>query len=70
MRVNKQVISAICLSLFFLSCSGSLLAEDKLSDGHMDEHEHHHGQDGHVDEHEHHHVSDEDADKHEHHHKK
>jgi|GEM_PF-2071509 len=57
MRDNKQVISAICLSLFFLSCSGSLLAEDKLSDGHMNEHEHHH-------------VSDEDADKHEHHHKK
>jgi len=68
MVINIKVISAILVSFFYLSSTTPLLAEEKFSDGHMDEHEHHHGKDGHADEHEHHHKKGGKKSKHEHHH--
>ena len=67
---HKRIISAILVSFIFLSYSAPILAEEQFSDGHVDEHEHHHGKDGHADEHEHHHGKDGHADEHEHHHGK
>jgi hypothetical protein len=68
MTINKQVISALLFGALCFGATYSVIADDQWADGHVDEHEHHHGKDGHADEHEHHHGKDGHADEHEHHH--
>lgn len=55
MTNKKLLLSSMLVAYLSLMSWGTAFAEEKLNDGHMDEHEHHHGKDGHADEHEHHH---------------
>ena len=54
---HKRILSAILVSFFYLSYSAPILAEEQYSDGHADEHEHHHGKGGKKSKHEHHHTN-------------
>lgn len=57
MAINKRIVSVLFFGALYLGASTSVIAEDQWADGHVDEHEHHHGAGSEDDSHEHHHKT-------------